>query len=167
MVTEDFRQSTLNQISKLLVSCRTDKAIMEELKIPFATYYRYKRKLTDECVQNIKSQRMEDYALSLQTLEDRLKSILEPLLVRLNDSSRISNRDMATISSIAKELAFTLQECEKQKYGIMFPDKKQLDNQGTPALIESEDPEDDGAFSIDPDTGERIHSRSTDSNPIV
>jgi hypothetical protein len=167
MVTEEFRQSTLNQISKLLVSCRTDKAIMEELKIPFATYYRYKRKLTDECVQNIKSQRMEDYALSLQTLEDRLKSILEPLLVRLNDSSRISNRDMATISSIAKELAFTLQECEKQKYSIMFPDKKQLDNQGAPALIDDSEIDaesDPDAYGLD-EHGD--HTRSTDLNPIV
>ena len=158
MVTEEFRQSTLNQISKLLVSCRTDKSIMEELKIPFATYYRYKRKLTDECVKNIKDQRVEDYALSLQTLEDRLKSILEPLLVRLNDSSRISNRDMATISSIAKELAFTLQECDKQKYSIMF-NKKELQQKETPELIDQDDPD-----ACDED-GE--HVKSTDSNPIV
>jgi hypothetical protein len=163
MVTEEFRQSTLNQISKLLVSCKSDKAIMEELKIPFATYYRYKRQLTDECVKNIKSQRVEDYALSLQTLEDRLKSILEPLLVRLNDSSRISNRDMATISSIAKELAFTLQECDKQKYSIMF-NKKELQQTDTPALIDS-----DSESEIDPEAYDQdgVHYRSTDKDPIV
>jgi hypothetical protein len=152
-INEEIRQTTLNDINRLLTECLTDKQIMQQLDIPKSTYYKYKATLHKEAVEDIRNQRLEDIALHAELLSNRLKAILQPLLVRINKSqdldSKISNRDLGSIAQIAKEIAEYIHEVELQRYHVIFKDKQLQEKQ--PELTDHSDSGD----------------ISTDENPIV
>jgi hypothetical protein len=121
---EDILQTILTDINKLLTQCLSDKEIMKQLDNPKTTYYRYKAMLHRESAEEFKKQRLDDLALHKELLENRLKAILQPLLVRINQSqepnSKISNRDLANIAEIAKEIAIEINSLNKQGLNLLF-----------------------------------------------
>jgi ACT domain-containing protein len=160
-INEEIHQEKLLSIRQLLVQCYADHEIIEKLSMPRSTFYKYKAALHAESLQNMKQQNLTDYGLYVDQLIDRLKLIFHYVSLRIADQSRISNRDLSTLSAEAKNLSYDIMQLEKQRYNIIFPDKKELP--GQPALIyESNDSEDDGAFDSSGD-----HIKSTDRNPIV
>jgi ACT domain-containing protein len=166
-INEEILQDKLLKIREMLVQCYPDKQIIEELDMPRSTYYKYKAALHTESFQNMKNQNSTDYGLYVDQLIDRLKLIFHYVSLRISDTSRISNRDLSTLASEAKSISYNILELEKLKYNTVFPDK-QLPAPGQPALLESEelDSDKDMGMSYDQESGEYVHSKSTDANPI-
>jgi ACT domain-containing protein len=123
---EDILQTILTNINSLLTECLSDKEIMKQLDIPKTTFYGYKSMLHREAAEEFKKQRLDDIALRKELLEGRLKAILQPLLVRINQSqepnSKISNRDLGSIAEIAKEIAIEINSLNMQ--GLKPPFQK-------------------------------------------
>jgi len=160
MTTEIAREKILNEISKLLISCKSDREIIEQLEIPSSTYYNYKRQLHQQAVESIKTQNVQDFALYIDQLSERLKTIYNHVLQRITDSHRTSNRELSNLCGLSVELAYKILEVERQRYEIVF-NKKSLPT-GTPELIDESDIVNDGAFD---EAGD--HIKSTDAHPLV
>jgi hypothetical protein len=105
------RQAELDMILKMMIDCNSDAEIMSTLKIPYATFYRYKAKLFQEYAEKFVNQRMIMAGLWTELLHARLNKYLKIIEGKLEESE---GKDAAALGTVAVETSKTIFDLETQ-----------------------------------------------------
>jgi ACT domain-containing protein len=75
--SEQIRQGEKNTILKMLMDCHNDNEIINELRIPRRTFYRYKKQIYKEWSESFLQQRASDVGFHTERLRNRLTRYLK------------------------------------------------------------------------------------------
>jgi transposase len=151
-------QKRLNEINAYLTQGYTDREIYDMMKIPYSTYYNYKRQLQKESAERFKDQRLEDVARYRDELNDRWLRYLRIGEEKLEQAKETMNP--------TKDFASTLREVK-----ILSKDIFDLNVEGILALHNQSNKPIKGdttkQLSGPNETSSDEPDTSTDDNPIV
>jgi hypothetical protein len=68
--TQEQLQEHLKQIRHLIALGQTDSEIMDNLNIPRRTFYYYKKRINEECAEELQKKKVEDLAGDVDRLRD-------------------------------------------------------------------------------------------------
>jgi hypothetical protein len=107
----------LRTIEEMLMCYDTDREIIEILKIPTSTFYRYKSRIIKDHAERFNQKKFSEVGFYSQQLHDRLTGYLKILEPKLRDNC--SPRDTAAIVQIMVDISRAIFDLNLQGLEIL------------------------------------------------